>query len=433
MIDNKQKVWQKIDEQRTDHIGFLQALIRLSQKGEEAIQQRVADKLKELGLEVEMIRYDPLALSTRREWVDPSTVDPTEHISVVGKLPGGPGERSLLLFAQGDTLPVNGTESWQHPPFAGEIEKGRLYGWGVSDDLSGLVAMLAAAEGILAAGLRPKGDLIIASTPSKLHARGIIAVLEQGYEADGVLYVHPAETGVGLSEIKEATLGLLSFRITVPGRLPDTGEPGHTAFHHIAVDPIDKALIVYQALKALNDKRGQEIHHPALDEAIGRSTNLHIAYMHCGQPAKLNRVSPECVLAGSVSIPPGEVVAEVQAQITRALENAANSDDWLKAHPPRIDWLVGIPGAEVSIDHPLYQATSRAITEVTGRKPHPNPMHITSDIRNPMLFNDIPTLGLGPRGGDLTQNGSHDEWVDVEEFIQTIKVLGTVILDWCGT
>jgi acetylornithine deacetylase len=433
MNDSKQKVWEKVDEQRTDHIGFLQALIRISQNGEAAIQQHVADKLKELGLEVEMIRYDPLALSTRRELVDPGTVDPTEHVSVVGKLPGAPDERSLLLFAQGDTMPVNGTESWQHPPFAGEIENDRLYGWGVSDDLAGLVAMIAAVEGILAAGLKPKGELIIASTPSKLRARGIIAVLEQGYEADGVLYVHPAETGVGLSEIKEATSGLLSFRITVPGRLPDTREPGHTAFHHIAVDPLDKAWLVYQALKALDEKRGREVHHPALDEAIGRSTNLHIAYMNCGQPDKLIRVSPECVLAGSVSIPPGEVVAEVQAQITQAIANAANSDDWLKAHPPRIDWLVGIPGAEVSIDHPLYQATSRAITEVTGREPHPNPMHTTSDIRNPMLFNDIPTLGLGPKGGDLTQNGSHDEWVDVAEFIQTIKVLGAVIFDWCGT
>ena len=90
-------------------------------------------------------------------------------------------------------------------------------------------------------------------------------------------------------------------------------------------------------------------------------------------------------------------------------------------------------GAEVLTDHPLYQTTSRAITEVTGREPHPNPMHTTSDIRNPMLYNDIPTLGLGPKGGDLSQNGRHDEWVDVEEFLETIKVLGAVILDWCGS
>ena len=433
MNDGKQQVWKKIDQKREDHIGFLKELVRISENGEEAIQQRVADKLTELGLDVEMIRYDPLALSTRREFAAQSTVNPSQHVSVAGKLPGAEGGRSLLMFAQGDTMPVSGTESWQRPPFDSKIENGRLYGWGVSDDLSGLVAMIAAVESILAAGLKPKGEVIVTSTPSKLRARGIIAVLEQGYEADGVLYVHPAETGVGLSEIKEATSGLLSFRITIPGQLPDTGEPGHTAFHHIAVDPIDKAWIVYQGLKDLNEKRGQEVHHAALDEAIGRSTNLHIAYMHCGQPDKLNRVSPECVLAGSLSIPPGEAVAEVQSQITQAIENAANGDAWLTEHPPQLEWLVGIPGAEVLTDHPFYQATSRAITEVTGSEPHPNPMHTTSDIRNPMLFNDMPTLGLGPLGGDLTQNGLHDEWVDVEEFIKTIKVLGAVILDWCGS
>jgi acetylornithine deacetylase len=433
MNDSKQQVWTRIDETREDQIGVLQELVRISEQGEEAIQQRVADTLKEHGLDVEVIRYDPLALSTRREFADQSTVEPIEHVTVVGKLPGTAGERSLLLFAQGDTMPVNGTESWQRSPFDGKIENGRLYGWGVSDDLSGLAAMTTAVETILAAGLKPRGDLIIASTPSKLRARGIIAALEQGYEADGVLYVHPAETGAGLNEIKEATSGLLSFRITVPGRLPDTSEPGHTAFHHIAVDPIDKAWLIYQALKALDERRGQAVHHPALDEAIGRSTNLHIAYIHCGQANKLIRVSPECILAGSLSMPPGEVVADVQAQVTQAIEDAANSDDWLKEHPPRIEWLVGIPGAEVPIDHPLYQATSQAITDVTGRVPRPNPLHTTSDIRNPMLFGNMPTLGLGPKGGDLTQNGSHDEWVDVEEYIQTIKVLGAVILDWCGS
>ena len=48
-----------------------------------------------------------------------------------------------------------------------------------------------------------------------------------------------------------------------------------------------------------------------------------------------------------------------------------------------------------------------------------------------MLFNDIPTVGLGPKGGGLTQTGKHDEWVDVDESVMTIKVLAGMIMDWC--
>lgn len=432
MNERKRKVWDKIEEKRESHLDFLKELVRLSQAGEEAIQNYVAERLKKLGCDIDVIRYDPRALSTKNEFADPSTVGPGDHTSVVGRLRGEKGERRLMLFAQADTMPVDKTETWQRPPFDGIIENGRFYGWGVADDLSGIAAMISAVECLLAADLKPRGELIIASTPSKLRARGIIAVLENGHKADGVVYVHPAETGVGLNEIKEATSGLLSFRITVFGRPPDTGEPGHTAFHHLAVDPIGKAWIVYQALQDLNKKRGREVHHPVLEASVGRSTNLHVAYIHCGQDNKLIRVSPECILAGSVAIPPGEKFVDVQAQISQAVADVTRADEWLREHPPQIEWLVGISGAEVSVEHPLYQITSQAIQDVTGNKPHPNPMHTASDIRNPMLFNNTPTVGIGPLGGNLTQNGSHDEWVDVDDFIKTIKVLGSIILDWCG-
>jgi acetylornithine deacetylase len=146
----------------------------------------------------------------------------------------------------------------------------------------------------------------------------------------------------------------------------------------------------------------------------------------------LIRVSPECVLPGSVTLPPGEKVADVQSQVSRATQDAANGDDWLKEHPPRPEWLVGISGAETPTDHPLYQTVSQAIVAVTGCEPHVNPMHTASDIRNPMLFKDIATVGLGPLDGDLSQTGGHDEWVDVEEYIKTVKVVGSIILNWCS-
>ncbi len=47
-----------------------------------------------------------------------------------------------------------------------------------------------------------------------------------------------------------------------------------------------------------------------------------------------------------------------------------------------------------------------------------------------MLFSGIPSVGLGPLAGDLTQAGGHDEWVDVEDYIRAIKISAKIIVDW---
>ena len=73
-----------------------------------------------------------------------------------------------------------------------------------------------------------------------------------------------------------------------------------------------------------------------------------------------------------------------------------------------------------------------AIVAVTGQPPHVNPLHTASDIRNPIVQAGIPTVGLGPLGGDLTQNGLTDEWVDVEDYRRAVKVAAAIIDGWCG-
>jgi acetylornithine deacetylase len=293
--------------------------------------------------------------------------------------------------------------------------------------------MLSGIEALLAAGHKLLGTVILASAPSKRQAQGIIAVLDEGYVADAAIYLHPAESGAGLRDIKATTSGILCFRITVPGALPDTDEPTHTPFYHLAVNPIDKAWLVYQSLQMLANRRAKEIYHPSLGMAVGRSTNLHIAYIKCGDEQQLSRVSPEAVLAGSVTFPPNEKMIDVQTQIAQAVETAANNDAWLKAHPPKLEWIMGTSGVEVPTDSPLYQTVSQSIQAVTGIEPASHSLHSASDIRNPLLHKGIPTVGFGSLAGNFTQAGNHDEWVDVEDYISMIKVVGSVILNWCGT
>jgi acetylornithine deacetylase len=433
MADRLGRVSAAVERNAAGSVRRLQELVRIAQGGEEATQAWVAGALREAGCAVESFRYAPQALAVAHQLVPPSPAagdGPAERTCVLGRLGEPHGAARLLLFAHPDVEPVAATERWRRPPFAGVAEDGRVYGWGVADDLAGVATMLSALDAVRAAGLAPRGGVLAASTPSKRDGRGIVALLDRGHRADAALYLHPAESGNGLAEVKAVTPGLLRFRITVPGRPADTREPEQTPFHHRAVNPIDKAGDLITALRALGERRAGRVRHAALEAAIGRATNLQLAHVQAGAPDRLGQVSEACVLAGSITFPPGERLEAVQAELAEAVGAVAARDGWLREHPPALEWLAGVRGAEVAPDHPLSRAVAAAIGVVTGREPGVNALHAGSDIGHPILYAGIPTVGFGPRAGDLTQAGGHDEWVDSSEYLQAVAVTARLVAEW---
>jgi len=428
----RERVLAEVDASRDEEVGLLRALIAAQQDGEAAVQAIVADRLEAIGAKVEFITYRPADVPLVGEFAAEQAIAAGDRVSVVGRLEGSGTGRSLMFFAHPDGEPIAATQTWTHDPFAGVVANGRLHGWGVADDLLGVAAALTAVSAVAKAGVRPGGAIIVASTPSKRHARGVSAMMQHGFTADAAVYLHPAESGVGLREIKAFASGQLEFRITVTGRQPATTEPGHTIFAHRAVNPIDKAFLVCSALQALDARRAAAVHHPVLDAAVGRSTNLQVSAIACGEESRLSRLNLSCTIGGAVSFPPNERMQDVQAQIETAIADVANGDPWLRDHPPTLEWISGVTGMEIAEDHPLYRTVSAAVTAVTGITPSINPLHTSSDIRNPIVQRSIPTVGLGPRCGNLTQVGGIDEWVDVDDYIDMIKVAATIAMDWTG-
>jgi acetylornithine deacetylase len=424
------ELFQKIDSNRNRHIAFLKQLVQAQRGGEEKVQALVAKKFVELGCEVETLKIKPTSLNFKHQFAAENVIPDKKRISVVGKYSGSARGRSLLLFAHPDSEDVRSIDKWTHDPFSGEIENGRIYGWGVADDLAGVAIMTEALSAIQAAGYKPGGDVILCSTPAKKNAQGVIALLSRGYMADASIYLHPAESGVGMREIKAIASGLLQFRIKIRGQVPNTTEPGKTAFAHLGINPIAKANLIIQALRKLDETRGKRIHHKALEEKVGRSTNLLISYISSGNANGLTQVPDVCTIGASLTFPPGEELKRVMEEVESSVAEAAKNDSWLNDHPPIFEWIFGSQGVEVPEDHPLYRTVCSAIAEVTGEKPFVNPLHSASDIRNPNLFAVIPTVGYGPLGGDLSQNGNHDEWVDVQDYIRAIKITAKAMLVW---
>lgn len=412
-------------------LDLLRALIGAQTEGEDAVQSIVKDRLEAAGCDVRIHDYDPAEVAVKGEFALDTARAQERRKAVIGTLRGASDLPSLLMFAHPDGEPVSDISSWQHAPFDGEIDQGRLYGWGVADDLAGCAAAVLAIERA-AADPAPKGDAIFASTPSKRYARGVAALLHDGVTADASLYLHPAESGVGMEEIKAVASGQIEFRVTVSGQAPDTTEPGHTAFSHLAHNPIDKALLIRAALLELARVRADRVRHPLIEAKVGRATNIHISRISCGDMTRLSRIEESCTLGCAVSFPPGETIDAIKAEITDAVMQAASKDAWLCANPPEITWVTGVTGGEVRSDHRLYRTAAAAVERATGNAPHVNPMHTSSDIRNPIVEAGIPCVGLGCLGGDLSQNDRHDEWIDVADFHRMVDVTADIVITWCA-
>jgi acetylornithine deacetylase len=420
------KLFDTIDRNKENHVAFFQELIRAQKGGEKSIQDFVAKRFEKMGGTVETVKFLPKDIRLKREFAAGETLRPEEGTNIVGTFPGTGEGRSLLVFAHHDVFPMPAELDWTHDPVAGDIDGNKIIGWGTADDFGGIAIMAEAMNAIRLAGLRPGGDVYLCSVVSKSNSRGVVAVLERGYHADASIYLHPAESGVGLREIQSVSSGVLRFRITVTGQRPVTTEPGDAPFAHRGVNAIDKGFIVIQALKKLDEQRGRRVYHKAIDDKVGRSTNLLIGKIGTGSGKSFSQVPTEFTIGANLVFPPNESLEKVRQEVEEAVSRIAETDPWLKEHPPVIDWLIGADATEVSYQHPIYLTVSNAIQTVTGIEPFVNPLHSLNDIRNPLLYSGIPTVGFGPFSG----YGVKDEWVDVEDYIRAIKVAAQTIYEW---
>ena len=124
---------------------LLQRLLRFDTSNppgnERASIEWIRGLLEELGCEVRIIAAEP------------------ERPNLIARIEGEGNSAPLLLQGHVDVVAAKG--DWQHPPFAGEIADGYLWGRGALDMKGGVAMMLAAFMRCKASGRTPPGDVIL--------------------------------------------------------------------------------------------------------------------------------------------------------------------------------------------------------------------------------------------------------------------------------
>ncbi|HEX6737443.1 MAG TPA: M20 family peptidase [Vicinamibacteria bacterium] len=170
--------------------------------------------------------------------------------SLLYEWPGrDPALAPVLLAAHLDVVPVDPATvaSWAHPPFAGRIADGYVWGRGAMDDKAAVVAIQEAVEGLLAEGHQPARTLFLAfghdeeigghagaeTIAERLRARGVKLdyVLDEGMiVAEGILPLPRPVALVGVAE-----KGSLSLELRVDSEGGHSSiPPPHTAIGILA-------------------------------------------------------------------------------------------------------------------------------------------------------------------------------------------------------
>ena len=164
--------------------------------------------------------------------------------------------KPLLLMGHMDVVPVDApTErQWTHPPFAGQIAEGYIWGRGTMDDKVSVLGILEAVEYILSAGFQPQRTLYLAfGHDEEIGGHNGAGKIAELLRSRGVELEYLLDEGMNIVD------GIISG-IAAPAALIGIAEKGYLSLElsvetvggHSSIPPADTAIgIISRALQKL--------------------------------------------------------------------------------------------------------------------------------------------------------------------------------------
>jgi succinyl-diaminopimelate desuccinylase len=287
----------------------------------------------------------------------------------------GAGGRNFCYAGHTDVVPPGDPAAWTHDPFAAELEDGWLYGRGAVDMKGAIAAYLAALSRFLEArGAEFGGSLSLLITgdeegPAVNGTRKALAALARdGERLDACLVGEPTSAERLGDTVKIGRRGALNARLRV------TGVQGHSAYAHLADNPVHRLLAMLTRLTGEPLCQGSDHFQP---------TSLQVTTVDVGNPAT-NVIPHEATAGFDVRFSDRHTSATVERWLRERLD-AVGGDYELTVRVSGESFL-SPPG-------PLSELIAGAVAEVTGRPPELGTTGGTSDAR--FIKDHAPVAELG--------------------------------------
>lgn len=389
------------------------------------LQEYLAQRLRTAGAAAEVWEPKPADVAEFSRQV-PEGLGFEGRPQMAARFAGAGGGPSLLFNGHIDVVPHEPRARWTSDPLRAEVRDGNLYGRGACDMKGGVACMVFAAEVLARLGIRLRGDLIVNTiTDEESSGAGGLAAVRHGVAASAGIVTEPTAF-----EVWVACRGSLTPTIAVEGR------PGHAEMAQPhwraggAVNAIEKMSVVLDAVRRLQEEwRGRpDKRHPYLSAGTIVPVKISGGEWTVTYPASCELVCELMYLPANADVEGWgrDVEAEVEAWIAAA----AGQDPWLSEHPPRVEWSLDIPPAEVDPGHPVVAAMTRAGAAATGREPVLGGLDSWYDAASFSRFGGTPSIGYGPRS--IAWAHTVDEYVPVDDLVTCTQALALAAVDYCG-
>ena len=327
----------------------------------------------------------------------------TNRDSVVGRLPGRGGGRSLMLYAHLDTVGVGAMKD----PFGARIEDGRMYGRGTYDMKAGLASCVTAAR-VLAERGGLAGDVFVVAVADEEEASlGMQTVLEH-VRTDAAVITEPTEL-----EICVAHKGFVWFTVTTHGRA------AHGSRFEEGVDANLMMGRVLSALSELEAKVREGERHTLLGPG-----SLHVGTLAGG--SGMSVYADRCELGLERRTLPGERPENLLEELRRMLRRLGEARGPFRAE------------ARVDLARSPFEAHADSTVVATLSNVAADHLQAAPRVQGATYWMDaaftseagIDTVVFGPIGA-----GAHAdvEWVDLESVRRHCEILIDTASHYCAS
>lgn len=419
LLMNTERVGRWLDENEETALLFLQNLLKIpSVTGNEGdIQAFIARELKAMDLSVDQFEPSMEELRSHPAFVEVSQ-GYENRPNVVATWKGRGNGRSLLFNGHVDVIPEGDPDSWAHGSWSGDIADGKIYGRGASDMKSGVAAMTMAVKAIRSSGIRLKGDVILEYVmDEELSGNGTLACVMKGYKADAGICCETSSM-----RVQPGSIGRIWFTINIKGKAAGIQR------RYEGVNAIELGYRVTKIVEAYEELRISRLQHPLYPDLLA-AVPCMVGMFESGS---FNSAFPDsCRLKGSMATVPGEDSDEVKRDFVRFIHSKSKDDPWMAAHPPEVLFTgYFAEPSEIPVESPIVQTLCRNYQAVMHEKPLISGREGAADIRFLNQYGKTPTVIFGP--GRTEQMHANNEWVEIRDYLNSVKVLAQTVMDWCG-
>jgi succinyl-diaminopimelate desuccinylase len=343
----------------------------------------------------------------------------------------GSGDRKLMFEGHTDVVTPGDLSAWHYDPFGAQIVDRRMYGRGTNDTKGNLAAMLIAMAALKRSGVKLAGTIIAGVLcDEEDQMLGVRNFIEKGH-ADTVTAAVICEPQDGL--ICTTQKGALRARFTIKGRMSHGAMP---------LSGLNTAPAVAGLISALHDLERRAAQQPGRDENLDwpSFTPTVIQAPSAGAP-QLNVMPGEARMLVDIRTVPGQTHPEIIKNLEdlavkieqQVRQNYVDYDQLLDLKRDhnlkiRMKILTDRPCTLTDRSDPVVLAADWATRQVSKKAPAYGGVPGATDGTFLWALKNIPIVTMG--AGDRQVPHQADEWVDLDQLIETAKIYALTALHY---